>query len=96
MVGVERIVDPDDGTERPVRHSDIAVLYRGRTVLPPFEAALSSHGVPYYIAGASHLGDRQEILDLLNLLRLLRNPRDDYRAFGFLRSPFVALRDEVI
>jgi ATP-dependent exoDNAse (exonuclease V) beta subunit len=96
MVGTEPITDPDDGSERLVRHSDIAVLYRGRTVLPAFEAALSSHGVPYYIAGASHLGDRQEILDLLNLLRLLRNPRDDYRAFGFLRSPFVALRDEVV
>jgi len=96
MVDNEQITDPDDGTVRSIRHSDIAVLYRGRTVLPAFEAELSRHGVPYYIAGAPHLGDRQEILDLLNLLRLLRNPRDDYRAFGFLRSPFVALRDEVI
>ena len=96
MVGEEEITDPDTGQRRPVAFRDIAVLYRGRNVLGDFEAALSRQGVPCTIAGAPHLGSRQEILDLLNLLRLLRNPRDDYRAFGFLRSPFVALRDEVI
>lgn len=96
MVGRELVIDPDSGQPRPVAYRDVAVLYRTRSVLRDFEAALARCGVPYYVAGAPHLGDRQEILDLLNLLRLLRNPRDDYRAFGFLRSPFVALRDEVL
>ena len=27
---------------------------------------------------------------------MIRNPHDDLRAFGFLRSPFVCLRDEVV
>jgi len=96
IVGAEKIIDPDTGERRLIKTRDIAILYRGRKVLPAFEGALSGAGIRYYISGAPHLGKRQEILDLLNLLRLLRNPRDDYRAFGFLRSPFVALRDEVI
>jgi ATP-dependent exoDNAse (exonuclease V) beta subunit len=96
LVGHADIIDAEDGKRRPIANRDIAILYRSRKVLPAFEAALSRAGIRYYISGAPHLGDRQEILDLLNLLRLLRNPRDDYRAFGFLRSPFVALRDEVI
>jgi len=96
LVGTEEIIDPDSGEIRLIENRDIAILYRGRKVLPAFEGALSRTGVRYYISGAPHLGKRQEILDMLNLLRLLRNPRDDYRAFGFLRSPFVALRDEVI
>ncbi len=96
IVGTEQITDPDTGELRLIETRDIAILYRGRKVLPAFEGALAGAGIRYYISGAPHLGKRQEILDLLNLLRLLRNPRDDYRAFGFLRSPFVALRDEVI
>ena len=96
IVGTEQIIDPEDGKRRPIENRDIAILYRSRKVLPAFEGALSRAGVRYYISGAPHLGKRQEILDLLNLLGLLRNLRDDYRAFGFLRSPFVALRDEMI
>ncbi|NKB86732.1 MAG: AAA family ATPase [Acidobacteria bacterium] len=94
LVGNEDIVDPSE-SRRPIESRDIAILYRSRRVLPAFERALSGLGIRYYISGAPHLGGRQEILDLLNVLRLLRNPRDDYRAFGFLRSPFVGLRDEV-
>ena len=96
IVGSEEILDRGTGERRLIENRDIAILYRSRKVLPMFEGALSRAAIRYYISGAPHLGKRQEILDLLNLLRLLRNPRDDYRAFGFLRSPFVALRDEVI
>jgi ATP-dependent helicase/nuclease subunit A len=96
MIAGEQVIDPETGEPTAIKPRHIAILYRSRGVLEQFEATLSKSQIPYYISGAPHLGDRQEILDLLNLLRLLRNPRDDYRAFGFLRSPFVALRDEVI
>jgi len=96
IVGTEEIIDPDTRERRLIENRDIAILYRARKAVPELEVALSRTGIAYYVSGAPHLGKRQEILDLLNLLRLLRNPRDDYRAFGFLRSPFVALRDEVI
>ncbi len=94
--GRETISDPDTGERRPCQYSDIGVLYRSRTGLEYFETALSEAGIPYWLAGAPHLGERQEILDVLNVLRLLGNPRDDLRALGFLRSPLVCLRDEVI
>ncbi|HJO02374.1 MAG TPA: UvrD-helicase domain-containing protein [Acidobacteriota bacterium] len=96
MVGIETVLEGGPETERPIGYRDIAVLYRSRSALRHFEASLGRRGIPYTIAGAPHLGDRQEILDLLNALRLIRNPHDDLRAFGFLRSPFVCLRDEVI
>ncbi len=96
MVGVETVLGEGSEVERSIAYRDIAVLYRSRAPLRYFETALGRRGIPYTIAGAPHLGDRQEILDLLNALRLIRNPHDDLRAFGFLRSPFVCLRDEVI
>lgn len=36
------------------------------------------------------------MLDLLVALRTVRDPRDDEALYGFLRSPFVAVRDETL
>ena len=96
--GTETVRDPATGEMRAPRYRDIAVLYRGRSGagLDDLESEFRRHGIPFVVAGVSHLGKRQEILDVLNVLRLIRNPRDDMRAFGFLRSPFVGLRDETI
>ncbi len=95
-VGRDAIRDPDTGELRPLAFRDIALLYRARTGLEHFETALKRHGIPYFVAGMMHLGERQEVLDVLNALRVLANERDDLRAFGYLRSPFVGLRDETI
>jgi ATP-dependent helicase/nuclease subunit A len=89
--------DPEaSGATRKLAFRDCAVLYRGRSGLEHFAQALTRYDIPYYVAGASYLNQRQEIVDVLNALRVLRAPRDDLRAFGFLRSPFVGLRDETI
>lgn len=96
LVGTAEIVDPKSRQKRICRNSDIAVLYRTRTGLASYTDALRDWGVPFYEQSPAGLADRQEIHDLLNLLRLLDNPHDDVRAFAFLRSPFVGLRDEVL
>ncbi len=96
LEGRMEVEDPDTGVRRPLELRDIAVLYRTRTGLEHYEAGLTRYGIAYHLAGAPHLNERQEVLDVLNALRLLRFPRDDVRAFGWLRSPFVGLRDETI
>ena len=95
-VGRDEVRDPDTGELRPLAFRDIALLYRARSGLEHFETVLKRYGIPYFVSGMTHLGERQEILDVLNALRLLGNERDDLRAFGYLRSPFVGLRDETI
>ena len=95
-VGRDEVRDPDSGELRPLAFRDIALLYRARSGLGQVETALKRHGIPYFVSGMAHLGERQEILDVLNALRLLQNERDDVRALGYLRSPFVGLRDETI
>lgn len=91
-----RVVDPDTGRLRDCRYRDVAILFRTRRAVPPYEEALRRYGVPYYLAGDAGFTERLEVLDLLTVLRLIDNPRDDLRAFAYLRSPFVGLRDEVI
>ena len=96
LVASATVIDPDSGQARTCRYSDIAILYRARTNLELVEEGLRGTGVPYHIAGAQNLSEKLEIVDLVNAMRLLHNPDDDLRAFGYLRSPFVGLRDEVI
>lgn len=92
-----RVSDPQvlDG-HRAVRCSDIAILARTRKALDRVGQALRDAGVAVYNAASLGLAARQDVLDLVTVLRLLADPRDDYHAYAFLRSPFVGLRDEVI
>jgi len=96
IVGRQAIIDPHTGQSRPCRYSDIAVLYRARTSLHMYQDELRHANIPFFEKSPAGLAERQEVLDLLNLLRLIHNPHDDLRAFAFLRSPFVGLRDEVL
>ncbi len=95
-VGRASILDPESGTTRRLRYGDIAVLYRAHNSASPFATEFRRCGIPYFIAGAGHLGDSQEVLDILNALHLAAGDYDDLKFLGYLRSPFVSLRDEVI
>jgi ATP-dependent exoDNAse (exonuclease V) beta subunit len=96
IVGHELVRDPETGRCRPAAFSDIAILARTRAVLRDLEEGLHQYGIPFYNSSAGDLTDRQEILDVVTALRLIDNPSDDLRAFAYLRSPFVGLRDEVL
>ncbi|MFO7588150.1 MAG: UvrD-helicase domain-containing protein [Gemmatimonadota bacterium] len=89
-------VRDEDGTERPARPSDVAVLAVRRKTLGEVERFLRELEIPVYNASSGGLAERQEVIDAITALRLADNPRDDLRAFAFLRSPFVGLRDETI
>jgi ATP-dependent helicase/nuclease subunit A len=91
-----QVVDPETGKLRACKYRDVAILFRARTGLDLYLAALARAGVPYYLAGDAGLTDRLEIADLLNLFRLVTNPLDDLAALTYLRSPFVGLRDELL
>ena len=88
--------DIDRDEERLCTYADVAVLYRASTDIELVAQALREMAVPFRMAGTPHLERRLEVLDLVNLLRLLHDPGDDLCALGFLRSPFVSLRDDVI
>ena len=96
LVGTVTVFDPDEDEYRTCRYGDIAVLARKKKILTGIESGLREYGVPYFNSVTGGLADRREVMDLVTVLRLIDNPRDDLRAFAFLRSPFVGLRDEVL
>src|SRR5437660_7548814 len=73
---------------------DIAVLSHSVRMLPrEFEDELRRQGIPYVTSGGSGFFDRQEIKDVLGLLRLTENPMDDGALVRILQGPIVRLTD---
>ncbi len=82
-----------DGTVRPAKYGDIAVLLPARTILQPLERALASEGIPYRVEGGSLVYATQEVRDLLNCLTAIDDPSDDVAVVAALRSPAYACSD---
>jgi ATP-dependent DNA helicase UvrD/PcrA len=76
------------------RFSDIAILAHSIRMLPrDFEDELRRQGIPYLTSGGSGFFDRQEIKDVLAMLRLTENPMDDGALVRVLQGPIVRLSD---
>ncbi|MCX7792750.1 MAG: UvrD-helicase domain-containing protein [Chloroflexaceae bacterium] len=87
--------DPQHGWRAPA-YGDIALLFQAATSFEPFETALRERGIPYLTtAGRGYYG-RQEVLDLIHLLRTLDDPGDELALVGVLRSPLFAVDDGTI
>ena len=55
--------------------------------------ALRRYDIPYLIEGEKHFYRRQEVIDLVNVLRVLEHPHDHIALLGVLRSPLGGLTD---
>ncbi|HLQ62222.1 MAG TPA: ATP-dependent DNA helicase [Candidatus Acidoferrales bacterium] len=76
------------------RYSEIAVLAHSVRLLPrEFEDELRRHLIPYVTSGGSGFFDRQEVKDVVALLRLVENPLDDGALVRVLQGPVVRLDD---
>ncbi|MBN2210676.1 MAG: helicase-exonuclease AddAB subunit AddA [Sedimentisphaerales bacterium] len=89
--------DADSGEEHPVRYRDIVILLRSMKLRAEVWAELFGRmGVPVHAELSSGYFVATEIQDMLNLLRLLDNPRQDIPLAGVLRSPLVNLDDNAL
>ena len=86
-------VQERDGTVRPARLGDIAVLIPTRTGLSAIEAALREAGVAYRVEGGSLVYRTQELRDLLNRLTAIDDPSDEVAVVAALRGPGAACSD---
>ena len=73
---------------------DIAVLVRNTAVFDDFAAAFDEAGIPYLINSGRGFYDAREVNDLVHLLRVIANPRDEVSLATVLRSPLAGVSDE--
>ena len=81
---IRRLVDecPDES---------IAVLVRGRTVLPELLSRLKQAGIGYEAVDIDRLTDLPEAIDVLALTRAAVHPADRHAWLGVLRAPWIGL-----
>lgn len=89
--------------ERALRFHADGTAWREMSVLLPawanvghYEEALRSAGIPAYVLRGEGFLERREVVDLILALQAIRTPRDDRALLGFMRSPFVGLRDDTL
>ncbi len=81
---------------RPLRYGDIAILFRALSKAPLYEEVFKARGIPYLTVAGRGYFDRQEVWDILALLRALHNPADDLSLAAALRSPLFAFSDDML
>lgn len=79
-----------------IKPGHIALLFRKLTQAEVYLDALRRHGIAYVIEGEKHFYRRQEIIDLISILRVLDNPHDGIALLGLLRSPLGGLTDRQV
>ncbi len=93
LIGALKICRPD-GTERYLRAGDIALLAPTHTDLWRYERALEGQRIAVASQAGHALFRRQELQDILVLVRALADPLDTLAFGALMRGPIVGLRDE--
>ncbi|HET9395145.1 MAG TPA: 3'-5' exonuclease, partial [Nitrospiraceae bacterium] len=83
-------------TRPGVSPGHVAFLFRKLTQADAYLDALRRYNIPYLIEGEKHFYRRQEVIDLVNVLRVLDHPHDRIALLGVLRSPLGGLTDREI
>ncbi|MBI4396386.1 MAG: UvrD-helicase domain-containing protein [Elusimicrobia bacterium] len=78
------------------KFKDVAVLFRTISPLASYLDALKEARIPYVVESDRYFYGTQEVIDFLNLLRVLDDPTDTISLTGLLRSPLVGLDDREI
>jgi ATP-dependent helicase/nuclease subunit A len=79
-----------------VRYRDIALLFRAMSGVAEYESVFRRLGIPYHTVQGKGFYAREEITDLLQLLRFLDNTTDEIALASALRSPLCGLSDDAL
>ena len=75
---------------------EIVLLFAAGTDARIYEEALRALGLPTFRATGRDYYHQQQVVDLLNYLRLLHNRYDDEALLGVLASPFVGVSNDAL
>ncbi len=86
----------DDASAGPVQYRDIALLFRAMTDVPAYEQVLRHAHIPFQTVQGKGFYEREEISDLIQLLRFLDNKTDEIALASVLRSPLGGVSDNAL
>ena len=90
------VFDKDCGKWRGIKFGDIAILFQSLTQVNIYEDVFKSQDIPFLTIAGRGYYDRQEVWDMLDLLRFTHNPADNLSLATVLRSPMFAFSDNLL
>ncbi|HKP47765.1 MAG TPA: UvrD-helicase domain-containing protein [Pyrinomonadaceae bacterium] len=91
-----RIIELTDAAENAPRYSDIALLFRAMTNVGVYESVFRRANIPYQTVLGRGFYEREEVTDLIQLLRFLDNKTDELALAAVLRSPLCGISDNAL
>jgi ATP-dependent helicase/nuclease subunit A len=82
-----------DRHKSPLQPGHIALIFRKLTQTEVYLDALRRYDIAYITDGEKHFYRRQEVIDVVNLLRVVDNPYDRIALVGVLRSSLGGMTD---
>ena len=83
-------------TSPEVKYGDIALLFRAMTQVQIYESVFRRANIPYQTVLGRGFYEREEITDLIQLLRFLDNKTDEIALAAVLRSPLCGISDNAL
>src|SRR5574338_270798 len=87
-----RILALTQGPDK-LKYGDIALLFRAMTHVQIYESVFRRANIPYQTVLGRGFYEREEITDLIQLLRFLDNKTDELALAAVLRSPLCGISD---
>ncbi len=95
LLAIQQVTDKETGKLRPMEYRDVVILMRGiGSYGQQLLEVLKNHGIPAVTASGTGYFDAVEVQTVLNLLRLLDNPRQDIPMTCVLQSYIGGLTPE--
>ena len=88
-VGSKKLADG-----KTLSYKDITILYSAGTAMNYYTDALKRFNIPYNLEASGNFYEAQEIIDIINILKVIYDPQDKLALIGVLRSPLCAMKDE--
>ncbi|HTG17779.1 MAG TPA: UvrD-helicase domain-containing protein [Blastocatellia bacterium] len=95
-ISAARSAADEAGHNRTLEYRDIALLFRAMTEVHLYESAFRRAGIPYVTVDGKGFYAREEVTDLIQLLRFLDNKTDEVALAAVLRSPICGLSDDAL
>ena len=91
-----QVFDRELGGCRDIDFGDIAILFQSMNKVGIYEDVFKSLDIPFLTVAGRGYYDRQEVWDMLDLLRCLHNPADNLSLASVLRSPMFGFSDDLL
>jgi ATP-dependent exoDNAse (exonuclease V) beta subunit len=77
-------------------YGGVAMLFRATPDMALYEQALAAAGVPYFSETGRGFYNAREVADVINMLHVLDNDRDEIALAAVLRSPMFGVSDDAL